>query len=278
MSDEEYLAIKFRENTGKMLDLAAPETFQMKLQWLKIHDRKPLYTTLVDKYAVKQYVADRIGREHVIPLIGGPWDRAEDIDFDSLPEQFVLKCSHDSGSHQICTDKKRFDRRRAQRELNTALRFNHYYLGREWAYKNVKPCIFAEQYMTDESGFELKDYKVFCFKGEPKLIQVDYGRFSEHKRNLYSTDWDYLAGVHCLYPTDPAVVIRRPDKLDQMLDAARRLSKNIPFVRVDLYSATDQWFFGEMTFYPGDGMEIFVPDEWNYRVGSWIDLSKVDGV
>ena len=211
MSDEEFLRRKFKENTGEELDLVNPKTFNMKLQWLKLHDHNPLYTTLVDKYAVKQYVADRIGEEHVIPVVGGPWESADEIDFDTLPENFVLKCNHDCGSVVICTDRSELDVAAVRKKLNRALNHNYYYVGREWPYKNVKPCIFAERYMVDESGVELKDYKFFCFGGEAKTIQVDYDRFCDHKRNLYSTTWDYL-GYTSLYPTNPDYVVMKPKK------------------------------------------------------------------
>lgn len=180
-SDEKYLAVRYWIKTGKKLDLNHPKTFNEKLQWLKLHDRNPLYTTLVDKYAVRDYIKEKLGEEYLIPLIEGPWTNAKDIDFDKLPDQFVLKCTHDSGSVVICRDKEKLDIKSAVRKLNKALKYNFYYAGREWPYKNVKPRIIAEKYMENESTDEdiinkgLIDYKFYCFNGQVKYLYVSEG-------------------------------------------------------------------------------------------------------
>ena len=275
MSDEEFLRRKFKENTGEELDLDNPQTFNMKLQWLKLHDHNPLYTSLVDKYAVKAYVAERIGKEHVIPVVGGPWESADDIDFDALPEKFVLKCNHDCGSVVICTDKAKLNYAEVRRRLTKCLRVNYYNKGREWPYKNVKPCIFAEKYMVDESGVELKDYKFFCFGGEPKMMFIAGDRMNtdeETKFDFFDMGFNHLPFTNGHPNAD--ILPRRPESFDYMKELASRLSVGIPQVRVDFYEVLDNVFFGEMTFYHWGGMMPFDPPEWDYTLGSWIDLSS----
>ena len=270
MPDELYLRTKYKARLGKQPDLRNPITFNEKLQWLKLHDRKAIYTTMVDKYAVKDYVASIIGEQYIIPTLG-VWDSIDDIDFDALPDQFVLKCTHDSGGLIICKNKSTLDIEAAKRKIDRCLKSNYYWRGREWPYKNVKPRIIAEKYMEDESGYELKDYKVFNFDGEPKMIQVDYGRFSRHMRNLYTTDWKYIeASIE--YPTDPKHIIEKPEALGEMLEAARTLSKGIPHARTDFYSIDDKLYFGEITFYHGSGFEKFTPKAFEDQISSWLKL------
>ncbi|MCR5576402.1 MAG: glycosyl transferase [Oscillospiraceae bacterium] len=271
MDDEAYIKRLFCYSRGYALDLEHPKTFNEKLQWLKLHDRRPLYTKLVDKYEVKDYVAEKVGSEYVIPVIAGPWDSADEIDFDALPEQFVLKCTHDSGGVVICRGKAALDRRAAEAKLRKAMKRNFFWPGREWPYKNVKPRIFVERYVEDESG-ELRDYKIFVFHGQPFCIQVDYARFTDHHRNFYDLDWNYLPFT-TEYPTDPSHVIARPACLDGMLELARRLSdESIPFLRVDLYVVGDRPLFGEFTFFHGSGLEPFMPEEWDRILGAQLRL------
>lgn len=275
ISDEDYLKQKYKENTGKELRLNNPQTFNEKLQWLKLHDRNPLYTILADKFAVRKYIAEKIGEEYLIPLYG-VWNRIEDIDFNKLPNEFVLKCTHDCGSIIICRDKNTFDIDNARKKLSNALKRNYYYVGREWPYKNIPPKIIAEKYMVDESGDELKDYKFFCFNGVPKLIQVDFNRFKGHKRNIYSVDWEFI-DAKINYPNSPNSIIEKPEKLGEMLKSASILSYKIPHVRIDFYSIKQNVYFGEMTFYHGGGTEKFTPSSLNEQLGSWIDLSLAYG-
>ena len=265
LPDEAYIRKRYRSMFHKKLDLCNPQTFNEKLQWLKLYDRNPLYTTLVDKYAVREYLAEKIGGEYLIPLVGGPWKSFEEIDFDRLPEQFVLKCTHDSGGVVICRDKGQFDYEGAKKKLERCLGRNYYTRSREWPYKNVPPRIIAEKYMVDESGEELKDYKFFMFSGKAALIQVDYGRFSQHKRNLYLPDWKYL-DASIKYPNDPEYVIPKPKKLDLMIHLAEVLSEGLPHVRVDFYSINTEVFVGELTFYHESGFAKFTPDE----LGKWL--------
>ena len=272
LPDKPYLKLVYHGQMGKKLDLKQPQTFNEKLQWLKLYDRNPLYHQLVDKYEVKQYIADKIGQEYIIPTLG-IWENVDDILFDQLPDQFVLKCTHDSGSVVICKDRNLFDINTAKKKLATHMKKSTYWFAREWAYKGVKPRIIAEPFLTDESGIELKDYKVHTFKGEPKIIQVDYGRYSDHKRNIYDCDWHYM-NVSIKYPTDPSIHIQKPEKLDEMLHFAKVLADGIPYVRVDFYSILDQIYFGEMTFYHGAGFEGFTPSSFEYEMGSWIQLPE----
>ena len=268
--DKLYLKWQFKKIMGKPLNLTPPKTFNEKLQWLKLYDRNPLYTQMVDKYEVRKYVSKIIGDEYLIPLLG-VWDNFEEIEFDMLPKQFVLKTTHDSGGIVICKDKNDFDIKAAKRKIKRSLIRNYYKQWREWPYKNVKPKVVAEKYMVDESMYELKDYKMFCFNGTPKMIQVDYNRYTSHKKNLYDTDWNYMP-ISYNYPTDSNISIKKPVRLNDMLDLATTLSKDIPYIRVDFYSIDDKLYFGELTFFPATGMGKFSPEEWDYTFGSWINL------
>ena len=272
LADEAYIKMKFRYKMGYSLNLDNPQTFNEKLQWLKLHNHKDIYTTMVDKYEAKNYVANIIGEKYIIPTLG-VWNTFDDIDFSKLPKKFVLKCTHNSGRVVICKDKSFFDYSGAKKTLNKALMENFYLSGREWPYKNVKPRIIAEKYMEDESGYELKDYKVFNFGGEPHIIQVDFDRFKGHKKNLYTTDWDFIeASIN--FPNEPNRIIERPKALNQMLDLARVLVKDIPFVRTDFYSIDNRLYFGEITFYPGSGYMTFSPEEFDRQLGDLIPLNR----
>ena len=221
-------------------------------------------------------MAERIGQEHIIPTLG-VWDDPDQIDFDALPDQFVLKCNHNSGLGLcICTDKSKLDIPKVKRELRKGLRQDYYLTGREWPYKNVPRKILAEQYMVDESGTELKDYKVFNFDGEPKLIQVDFDRFAGHKRNLYTTDWEYVKAA-IEFPTEPARQIERPKGLETMLELAGKLSAGLPHLRTDFYCIDNRVYFGELTLYHGSGCEHFEPASFGIEVGDWLQLPSGGG-
>lgn len=269
--DKPYLKLCYYLKTHKRLNLENPQTFNEKLQWLKLYNRRPEYTTMVDKYRVREYIKEKIGEEYLIPLVGGPWERAEEIDFDALPDQFVLKCNHDSGSVVICRDKATFDSAAAKKKLDDCVKHNFWYLGREWPYKDVKPCIIAEKYMADESGYELKDYKVYNFSGRPEIIQVDFGRFKEHKRNLYDQAWNEIEAA-IEYPTDPERKLERPQQLEQMLTLAGLLAQDFPFLRTDFYSIEDKLYFGEMTFFPESGFGKFEPEKYEETLGEKITI------
>ena len=266
ISDERYLKLFFKAHQGKKLNLDDPKTYNEKLQWLKLFDRCEEYTMMSDKYLVRDFIKEKIGDEYLIPLLG-VWDKASDIDYSKLPDQFVLKCNHDSGSVIICKDKKTFNKVIAEKKLRKALKKQYFWKSREWNYKNIKPRIIAEKYMVDETGNDLKDYKLFCFSGEPKFIQVDAGRFVDHVRNFYTTEYGCK--------NDKELVIEKPEKLAEMLNLARILSKDIIHVRVDFYISNGNIYFGELTFHHGGGVMRIEP--WSYDVlwGNYLELGKV---
>ena len=270
--DELYIKLRFYFMCGYLPNLRTPQNYNEKLQWLKVNDYHEDYSVLVDKYEVKSHVESIIGSEHIIPTIG-VWDSFQNIDFDNMPNQFVLKTTHDSGGVVIVKDKQSFDCQKAAKLLTKSLRNNFYKYNREYPYKSVKPRIIAEEYLVDESGQELKDYKFFCFNGVPKVIQVDYDRFNGHKRNMYDTEWKRLPFT-LGFPTDWKRDFSKPKNLDLMLDIASRLSKNIPHVRVDLYNVDGHVYFGELTFFHGGGYEKFTPKEWDHTFGDWIVLPQ----
>ncbi len=270
LPDKVYIKIQYRYLTGRWLNLKNPSRYNEKLQWLKLYDHNPEYTKLVDKILVKEFVAKKIGDEYIIPTLG-TWRKAEDIDFESLPDRFVLKCNHDSKSVFICKNKALFDRERAKSGLNRGLKRNHFIYGREWPYKNVKPLIIAEKYMEDETG-GLQDYKVMCFNGQAKLIQVHRGRFTKHyTHDIFDTAW-----VHQDFNQKGEVYadipIQKPLFLDEMLRLSEILSEGIPQIRVDWYYVENQLYFGELTFFDASGYLDFEPDELNEVIGSWIEL------
>ena len=272
-SDKMYFRIKwFARRMPYRLNLKNPQTFNEKLQWIKLYDRNPLYTTLVDKYRVKKYVEEIVGAEHVIPLLGA-WDRVEDIEWDKLPNQFVLKVNHDCGGQVICKDKSKLDKEATIIKLNKAFSRNYYYEGREWPYKNVQPKVFAEAYMEDEYG-ELRDYKFFCFDGEVKamFIATDRTKETETCFDFFDAEFNHLPFTqgHPNAKVQPA----KPKGFEEMKTLAAKLSKGIPEVRVDFYDVNGQVYFGEFTFFHFGGMVQFRPLEWDYKFGSWISLPE----
>ena len=276
LSDEEFIREKFKEDTGKEPNLENPQTFNEKLQWLKLYDRQEKYTMLVDKYRVKQYITEKIGAEYVIPVVGGPWKSADEIELDSLPKQFVLKCNHDCGSVVVCRDKDSFDLSAARKKLNAALQKNYFWVGREWPYKNVEPCIFAEAYMEDPTDQELRDYKFFCFHGQPKLIFIatDRGNESvETKFDFFDMEFNHL-DIRNGHP-NAEVTPHKPHNFDVMKALAEKLSQGIPHVRVDFYEVDNKIYFGEMTFFHWGGMVVWEPEEWDERLGTWLDISGI---
>ena len=268
--DEKYLSIAYRIKLGKRLNLTNPETLNEKLQWLKIHDRRPEYTIMVDKYEAKKYISDRIGQEYVVPTLG-VWESFNDINFDVLPNQFVLKCTHDSGGLCICLDKSTFNITAARKKIESCLKHNYYWGQREWAYKNVKPRIIAEPYMVDESGVELKDYKVFCFNGKPDYVEVDFNRWIEHKLNPYDFEWNPLNFCD-KSKNDYSANIPKPKRIKDMYRLAEKLSEGYPFLRVDFYAIYDRLYVGELTLCPGSGFIQFDPKEIDYKYGKKLKI------
>lgn len=272
--DRTYLKLKYRAVFGKKLNLKDPKTFNEKLQWLKLYDRKPEYTAMVDKYEAKKYVAERIGEEYIIPTLG-VWDRVEDIDFESLPNEFVLKCTHDSGGLVICRDKSQLNVEEAKKKLEKSLKNNFYYSYREWPYKNVKPRIIAEEYMEDASTSELRDYKFFCFDGIAKALFIATERQKageEVKFDFYDINFKHL-DFRQGHPNS-SVEIKRPETFEKMRELAENLSKSIPQLRVDFYEVNGRAYFGEMTFFHHAGLMPFDPEEWDYTFGEWVQLPE----
>lgn len=273
LNDEQYLKKLFKLKLGKELNLDNPKTFNEKLQWLKLYDRKPEYTVMVDKYAVKQYVADKIGEEYIIPTLG-MWDKFEDIDFDALPNQFVLKCTHDSGGLVICRDKKQLDLKKVKEQIERSLKRDFYLTVREYPYRDVPRKIIAEKFMVDESGYDLKDYKFFCFDGIVKMLFIEKDRakgHNGHKVDFFDENFEHLPITTGGYPySEPPY--QKPEKFEKMKELAEKLSTGVPQLRVDFYNVNGKIYFGELTFFHGSGMQAFEPEEWDYKLGEWIQL------
>lgn len=297
MPDAAYLKLAYRVKLGMELDIENPSNYNEKLQWLKLHDRNPVYIQMADKYEMREYVSQRIGPEHVVPLIGGPWNRFDEIDFDSLPNQFVLKCTHDSGGMIVCKDKSKLNIAETRKKIESCLRHNYFWIGREWPYKHVKPRIIAEQYITEEKATDvsvnneeaitvqklqqkhgLLDYKFMCFDGQVKALFLDIGVIGEgnahasvYYRNIYDTSFNLLPvkETRANYPLS----IIPPKNFVEMIRIAERLSKGFPHLRVDLYNIDGHVYVGELTFFHGSGLtNEFIPSEWNQVFGDWIKL------
>lgn len=272
MSDEKYLKYSFRGYLGRDLDLNNPKGFNEKLQWLKLHDRNPLYTTLVDKYRVKEWVADKIGPQYVTETYA-VWESAGDIDISNLPERFVLKTNHDSGGIAICRDRKTFDLDAAKHKLAKHLKTNFFWSGREWPYKNVKPLVFAEEYLDPADGMDdLPDYKLYRFNTGHVVTCAMTERFSEsgYTATYFDEDWRRLDMADVGHGTRPDIPM--PGQFGLMKELSEKLAEGMPFVRVDFYVSTSRLLFGEMTFYSASGFEDWEPSGWDERLGSWIRL------
>lgn len=269
--DRPYVVLQYFSNFHRLPDLKNPETFNEKLLWLKLYDHRPEYSIIVDKYLVKDYVSRQIDRIHVIPTLG-VWDRPEDIDFDRLPDKFVLKWNHDSGSVVICKDKQNFDKSLAIKKLQFGVAVNGYWYGREWPYKHVPPKIIAESYL-DGGEVGLDDYKVFCFNGVPRVILVCRNRFSASgmTEDFFDCEWNHLDVRRPNHPNSTQVC-ERPGTLKEMLELSKRLSKGFPFIRTDFYTVSGQVYFGELTLYPASGALRFVPDSFDREMGMWLTL------
>ena len=269
LSDEKFIRKAYKVRMGKELSLEHPTTYNEKLQWLKLNDRNPLYTQMVDKYEVKKIVASAIGEEYIIPTLG-VWDKFEDIDFDKLPKQFVLKCTHNSGGLVICKDKSNLNLEKAKQKINRSLAFDYYYNSREWPYKNVQPRIIAEQYMENADGSAIDDYKIQCFDGNVDNIMVCVGRFEKSgvRYHYFDKEWNYLP--YCPYEgiNGENVNIAPPEKLNEMLEIAEKLSKGIPQLRVDLYEIKGKVYFGELTFFTSSGFDTTITEEADRILGS----------
>ena len=272
LPDKVFLEAAFRARFGRKLNLNNPETFNEKLQWLKLYNRKPEYTKMVDKYLVRDYVKEKIGEEYLIPLLG-VWDDPEKIDFNELPMQFVLKCNHNSGLGMcICKDKNSQDINKVKEELKKGINQNYYLTSREWPYKDVPRRIIAEKYMVDESGYELKDYKFYCFDGKVKLVMINSDRMSSEKTKANYFDENYQPLDFVWGYENAEIPPQKPEKFEEMKYLAEKLSEGITHVRIDFYQTPSGIYFGEITFFDGSGFDAIEPIEWDYKIGSWLKL------
>lgn len=275
MPDSTYIRLQYRIKTGQRLNLQSPQSYNEKMQWLKLNDHNPMYTRLVDKQLVKEYITEFLGEEYVIPTLK-VWESADDINLDDLPNQFVLKCNHDSGSVIICRDKNTFNLQEAINRLKKSLRHTGYWYGREWPYKDIKPCIIAEKYMEDESdNTGLTDYKFFCFNGKPRMLYVSVG-LEDHSTARISF-YDMQGNEMPFHRSDYRQIegrLKLPDCFPEMTDIAGRIAEKIgnPFVRIDLYPINGKIFFSEITFFPCNGIIPFEPADWDIELGKWVRL------
>lgn len=268
--DKVLLRLEYRIKIGKKLHLSPPVTFNEKLQWLKLNDRKDIYTVMADKYEVREYIKEKIGEEYLVPIYGC-WESVDDIPFDSLPDKFVLKCTHDSGSVILCKDKSKLDIEEAKEKLRLRLKKNAFWWAREWPYKNIKPRVIAEEFLVDGDNRFLPVYKFFCFNGEPEIIQMIQNDKQEDETVDYvDTEWQRL-NIKQRFPNSEKL-LEKPEKLDEMLDIAKKLSRNTYFLRVDLYVINGKIYFSEHTFYTDSGYSIFEPEEWDVKLGNRIKI------
>jgi hypothetical protein len=273
LSDEEYIRRQYRYVTGKTLNLTNPRTFNEKLQWLKLYNRKPEQTIMADKYAAREWITDRLCSEgydkpeNYLPKLYGKYASFDEIDFDALPDRFVLKTNHDSGGVVLVADKSKMDKAAARDKLTRSLNRNYYWMGREWPYKDIKPCIIAEEHLGDN----ISDYKFFCFNGQLRYIQVIFDRFIQHKMNFYTPEWKYIP-LEGEYPTFPNITVDKPEKLSELIKISEILSKDIPFLRVDFYYIRNEIIIGELTLTPTNGHAHFNPESYGEMFGDWIEL------
>ncbi len=273
--DKIFLKILYRKIFNEKLNLKNPQTFNEKLQWLKLYNRNPEYTKMVDKYEAKNYVASVIGKEYIIPTIG-LYDKFDDIDFDKLPNQFVIKCTHDCASTIIVKDKNNFDINEVRKKINTNLKKNFFYNGREWVYKNVKPRIIIEKYMEDKQNKSMRDYKFFCFNGMVELLYIsDDSHTNYQKIAFFDKNFNKLDCKRKDY-NDFKQLPNKPKNFEKMKTFSSILSRNIPHVRVDWYEINGKLYFGELTFYTCSGFIPFEDKEWDKKLGDLISLDKVD--
>jgi len=267
VSDQAYITRQYKQRTGKELNLENPVLYNEKMQYRKLHHHNERLVQLTDKYEVRSYVKEKIGERYLTRLYG-VYDAVSEIPFESLPDQFVMKLTNGSGFNYICTQKSAKEIRKIKRRFNKWMKLDFYMLGREWAYKEIRNRIICEELLETDDPLGLSDYKVFCFDGYPKMIQVDFSRFEDHKRNLYTTDWQFI-DEKVAYENDPNAKIVKPQNLEEMLSCASKLSAGFSHVRVDFYSVGDRLIFGEMTFYHGAGYLHFEHEEFERKLGSY---------
>lgn len=273
LSDELHTKLKYRLKMGRSLNLNNPQTFTEKLSWLKLYDHDPRYLALVDKWDVMEHVANTIGSNYCVKKYG-VWDSFDEIDFDALPDQFVLKSTNDSGSTVICKDKSTFDKAAAREKLNCSKKRSYYWYNREWQYKHLKHRILAEEYLTDASGDGLIDYKFFCFDGKPEFMFIATGRATGNTRfDFFDMDFQWIP-VKQHYP-NADVRPSKPAHFEEMKELAQKLSQGLKHVRVDFFLANDQVYFGELTFVHFGGYERFEPSQYDYEFGKLLTLPEL---
>lgn len=277
-TDADYLSMLYRRffKGKKKLNLDNPQTLTEKVQWLKLNDHRPFYPNMVDKYEVKKLVAERVGEEHIIPTLG-IYDKFDDIDFDTLPDKFVLKCTHDSGGNYFCKDKSQFDKEAAKAFFARRLTSEPFWQSREWAYKDVKPRIIAEPFIEELGNLNSVEYKVSCFDGKVGFITVCRGiahaKFEERKNDFYDRDFNFLP-FRTLYYENSGIENEKPENLEEIVEFCEKISAGIPYVRVDFYILDGKIYFGETTFYTWGGFIHFVPEEWDKKLGDLIKLPE----
>ncbi len=273
LSDKSFIKKLYKERMGKKINLSNPKTFCEKQNWLKLYDRKPIYTVMVDKYLARKFVAERIGEEYLVPLLG-VWDNADDINFSVLPDKFVLKCNHNSDV-TICTDKSTLDVEKVKNKLNEQLKRDYYLSKREWPYKNIPRKIICEKFMENTNGENLVDYKLFCFNGVPKIVMVNSNRFGEGgvKVDMYDMQWNHIDMQDGHYP-NAGDIFTKPDCFDKMCKFAEILSDGTSALRVDFNYWDKKLYFGELTFFHSAGLESFMPEKWDEVLGSWVNLPE----
>ena len=271
LPDNIYLKIMFKYRIGYKLNLKKPKTFNEKLQWLKLYNRNPIYTKLVDKNDVREFVKEKIGEEYLIPQIG-VYNDVSEIDFSKLPKKFVLKCTHDSGGIIICRNKEELDIEKAKHKLEKHMKKNYFYWGREWPYKDVAPRIVCEEFIEDGEHEDLIDYKFMCFNGKVKCSFVCLNRNSKEGLNVdfYDREWNKMPFER--HYKNSNIKLEKPKQYEKMIELSETLASDIPFVRVDFYEVKEKIYFGELTFFPGSGLEEFRPEKYDRMLGDWIKL------
>ena len=273
-ADKIYLSILFRYRLKRKLDFKNPKTYNEKLQWMKIYDKNPLYSKLADKYEVRKYIANKIGEEYLIPLIG-VWNSFDEIDFDKMPNEFILKCTHDSGSVIICTDKNSFDKKKARKKFNHWMKRNYYINTREWPYKDIEPKIIAEK-LIGEKGEAPIDYKFYCFNGVVDCVMLCFDRGSGNTKFCYfNREWEKLPYIKDEFDACKNKVIYKPEPIDKMFELAEKLCKQFRSVRIDMYFEDNKIYFGEITFFSQSGFTIDLPDDIDKKWGDMINLKEV---
>ena len=271
LPDEVFICLEYYRFFGHFPDLKNPKTFNEKLQWLKLYDRKPEYTQMVDKYEAKRYVAERIGEEYIIPTYG-VWNTFDEIDFDSLPNQFVLKCTHDCGGLVICKDKSQLNLQATRKKLEKCLKRNYYWQDREWPYKNVKPRIIAEKYLEDAHDDALTDYKFFCFDGVPKVMYISKDHGKEPRTDFFDMNFNHLP--FRFRDPNADVIPAQPSCFSEMQKCAEKLAQGCPYLRVDFYEVDGKAYLGELTFFHMSGIAPIFPSEWDNILGGWLALPE----